>query len=123
MKLYTLDYNCNQPLTQQVNIATNTDAKLGIKVQKNGEYLELDGSTLSVVTPNTTISADAELTNGYVTFPISIGDDPSLTQDTVVVDIKENPTEYETSTAIPIPAFVNSYTANIVSTTLSSSVG
>lgn len=86
MKLYTLDYNCNQPLTQQVNIATNTDAKLGIKVQKDGEYLNLDGSSLSVVTPNATISADEELTNGYVTFPISIGDEPTLTQDTVVLD-------------------------------------
>ena len=86
MKLYTLDYNCNQPLTQQVNIATNTDAKIGIKVQKDGEYLNLDGSTLSVVTPNATISADAELTNGYVTFPISTPDTASLVQDTVVVN-------------------------------------
>ena len=51
MKLYTLDYNCNQPLTQQVNIATNTDAKIGIKVQKDGEYLNLDGSTLSIELP------------------------------------------------------------------------
>jgi len=33
-----------------------------------------------------TIPADEELTNGYVTFPISIGDEPSLTQDTVVVN-------------------------------------
>lgn len=51
MKLYTLDYNCNQPITQQVNIATNTDAKIGIKVQKDGEYLNLDGSTLSIELP------------------------------------------------------------------------
>lgn len=86
MKLYTLDYDCNMPVTQQVNVATNTDAKIGIKVQKDGEYLNLDGSTLSVVTPNTTISADAELTNGYVTFPISTPDTASLVQDTVVLD-------------------------------------
>jgi len=51
MKLYTLDYNCNQPVTQQVNIATNTDAKIGIKVQKDGEYLNLDSSTLSIELP------------------------------------------------------------------------
>lgn len=51
MKLYTLDYNCNQPVTQQVNIATNTDAKIGIKVSKDGEYLNLDGSTLSIELP------------------------------------------------------------------------
>lgn len=273
MKLYTLDYDCNLPVTQQVNVATNTDAKIGIKVKKDGEYINLDGSTLSVVTPelitpepseligpgykitksplpfpigyslktylssvtgakvyggasnfsvdisqdestwtdydwtasmtlsyrdrdinpnilancnvsngetqwtwtgaspfagqttdtvpatekssieidftdndvsaaiatnpayfrlncivheppyHATISADEELTNGYVTFPISIGDEPSLTQDTVVVDIKENPTEYETSKAIPVPAMDNSYSANILAATLSSSVG
>ena len=86
MKLYTLDYNCNQPLTQQVNIATNTDAKIGIKVQKDGQYLNLDGSTLSVVTPNATIPADEELTNGYVTFPITTPDTASYVQDTVVVN-------------------------------------
>lgn len=40
------------PVTQQVNVATNTDAKIGIKVQKNGEYLSLDGSTLSVKVGN-----------------------------------------------------------------------
>lgn len=33
-----------------------------------------------------TLSADAELTNGYVTFPISTPDTASLVQDTVVVD-------------------------------------
>ena len=51
MRLYTLDYDCNLPVTQQVNVATNTDAKIGIKVKKDGEYINLDGSTLSVVTP------------------------------------------------------------------------
>ena len=51
MKLYTLDYDCNMPVTQQVNVATNTDAKIGIKVQKDGEYLNLDGSTLSIELP------------------------------------------------------------------------
>lgn len=86
MKLYTIDYDCNLPVTQQVNVATNTDAKIGIKVKKDGEYINLDGSTLSVVTPSTTISADAELTNGYVTFPITTPDTASYVQDTVVVD-------------------------------------
>lgn len=51
MKIYTLEYDCNLPVTQQVNIATNTDAKIGIKVQKDGEYLNLDGSTLSIELP------------------------------------------------------------------------
>lgn len=32
------------------------------------------------------LSADAELTNGYVTFPITTPDSASLVQDTVVVD-------------------------------------
>lgn len=106
MKLYTLDYNCNMPVTQQVNVATNTDAKIGIKVQKNGEYLSLDGSTLSVVTPDSTISADAELTNGYVTFPISIGDEPRLTQDTVVVNKESIVTNCDKNSKMP-PAAVS----------------
>lgn len=61
MKLYTLDYDCNLPVTQQVNIATNTDAKIGIKVKKNGDYLNLDGSTLSVVTPEVITPEPSEL--------------------------------------------------------------
>ena len=61
MKLYTLEYDCNLPVTQQVNVATNTDAKIGIKVKKNGEYLSLDGSTLSVVTPEVITPEPSEL--------------------------------------------------------------
>lgn len=61
MRLYTLDYNCNLPVTQQVNIATNTDAKIGIKVQKNGEYLNLDGSTLSIELPEIITPEPSEL--------------------------------------------------------------
>lgn len=37
MKLYTLTYDCNTPTKQQVNIPTNTDYKLGVKVKRNGE--------------------------------------------------------------------------------------
>lgn len=116
MKLYTLDYDCNMPVTQQVNVATNTDAKIGIKVQKNGEYLELDGSTLSVVTPNTTISADSELTNGYVTFPISTPDSASLVPDTVVVNKTSIVTNCDKNSKMP-PATLSVnkiFTSNII---------
>lgn len=123
MKLYTLEYDCNLPTTQQVNVATNTDAKIGIKVKKNGEYLSLDGSTLSVVTPNTTISADAELTNGYVTFPITTPDTASYVQDTVVVNIEPVSLSATASKAIPIPAAVKGYTINLPASDLSGAAG
>lgn len=116
MKLYTLEYDCNLPVTQQVNIATNTDAKIGIKVQKNGEYLELNGSTLSVVTPNETISADAELTNGYVTFPISTPDTASLVQDTVIVNKESIVTEQDKNSKMPpaTPSINKVFTSDII---------
>lgn len=82
MKLYTLDYDCNLPVTQQVNIATNTDAKIGIKVKKNGEYLNLDSSTLSVKVGNeivfdpTTINGtSAELTASSTTTNVTLSTD------------------------------------------------
>lgn len=82
MKLYTLEYDCNLPTTQQVNVATNTDAKIGIKVKKNGEYLSLDGSTLSVEVGNeivfdpTTINGtSAELTASSTTTNVTLSTD------------------------------------------------
>lgn len=63
MKLYTLDYDCNMPTVQQVNVATNTDAKIGIKVKQNGEYIALDGNTLSIETPEI-IVPEPEVVNG-----------------------------------------------------------
>lgn len=79
MKLYTLTYDCNTPTKQQVNIPTNTDYKLGIKVRRNGEIQNLSPDSVTLGG----LSADAEKTNGYVTFTLSTDDEASYTQETI----------------------------------------
>ena len=74
MNFYTLTYDANLPTTQQLNIPTNTDYKIGVKVVKNGELLDLDPEDVTLGA----LSADAELTNGYLTFTKAAGDEPSM---------------------------------------------
>lgn len=76
MKFYTLTYDANLPTKQQVNVPTNTDYKIGVKVVKNGELLDLDPADVTLGS----LSADADKTNGYVTFTEAAGDDASYTQ-------------------------------------------
>ena len=76
MKFYTLTYDANLPTKQQVNIPTNTDYKIGVKVVKNGELLDLDPTDVTLGT----LSADVDKTNGYVTFTKAAGDEASYTQ-------------------------------------------
>ena len=82
MKLYTLTYDCNRPTSQQINVPTNTDYKLGIKVKRNGAYQNLKPAEVTLGT----LSADEDDINGYTTFTMSAGDDASYTQETL--DIK-----------------------------------
>lgn len=82
MKFYTLTYDANLPTTQQVNVPTNTDYKLGVKVRRNGEIQNLSPESVTLGT----LSADSDKTNGYVTFTLSAGDNASYTQDTLSVD-------------------------------------
>lgn len=44
MNFYTLEYDCNTPVTQQINVPTNTDYKVGIKVKKDGQDINLQPS-------------------------------------------------------------------------------
>ena len=72
MKFYNLTFDCNNPTKQQINIPTNTDYMVGVKVTRNGEQSIL--ATNEVTLDN--LSADTEKTNGYVTFTESAGDNP-----------------------------------------------
>ncbi len=81
MNFYTLTYDANLPTTQQINVPTNTDYKLGVKVRSNGELLDLDPADVTLGA----LSADAEKTNGYVTFTKAAGDDASNTQKTLAI--------------------------------------
>lgn len=81
MKLYTLNFNANAPTTQQINVPTNTNYKVGVKVVQNGETLDLDPADFTLGA----LSADEELTNGYVTFTKAAGDEASYVQETISV--------------------------------------
>lgn len=74
MNFYTLTYDANTPTTQQLNVPTNTDYKIGVKVRRNGEVLELNPEDMTLGT----LSADARKTNGYLTFTRSAGDEASM---------------------------------------------
>lgn len=76
MNFYTLTYDANLPTAQQINVPTNTDYKLGVKVRSNGELLDLGPADVTLGA----LSADAEKTNGYVTFTEAAGDGASYTQ-------------------------------------------
>ena len=82
MKLYTLTYDCNTPTKQQINIPTNTDYKVGIKVTRNGKQSILAPSEVLL----DTLSADTDKTNGYVTFTESTGDTPSMVEKDIVIN-------------------------------------
>lgn len=75
MKFYALKFDANLPTKQQVNITTNTDYKIGIKVTRNGEELVL--SPANVTLGN--LAADTEKLNGYVTFTSATDDNASMT--------------------------------------------
>ena len=59
MKFYTLTFDANQPIVQQVNVPTNTDYKLGVKVRRNGQIQNLSPNSVTLGG----LSADTEKTN------------------------------------------------------------
>ena len=85
MKLYTLEFNCNTPTTQQVNIPTNTDYMVGIKVTKNGGVLDIDPSEITLGGT----AADATKTNGYVTFTMASGDNAKYESKVVAIEMED----------------------------------
>lgn len=99
MKLYTLTYDDARPTKQQVNIPTNSDCKIGIRVigsKDAGKILKMSETTDATILAEafnlypqqvtlvgddgSTISADPELTNGYVTFTLKAGDEANFTK-------------------------------------------
>lgn len=82
MNFYTLDYDCNTPVTQQINVPTNTDYKVGIRVKKDGEVVNISPENVTVGE----YELDAEKTNGYVTYTTATEDEASFTQLDVNVD-------------------------------------
>lgn len=86
MRLNTITFDANLPTKQQVNVPTNTDYKIGVKFKKDGETQTVSPTAVKLIHGNTTLSADAEKTNGYVTFTQAAGDEASCKEYTVDVD-------------------------------------
>ncbi len=86
MKFYTLTYNCNTPTDQQINVPTNTDYKVGIKVVRNGKEQNLKPAEVTIGA----LSADEGDINGYMTFSSSTGDDAYMTRDTIDIQHAQN---------------------------------
>ena len=84
MNFYTSIYDLNNPTTTQVNVPTNTDYKIGLKFRRNGELQNLNPNEVMLGT----LSADAEKTNGYLTFTKASNDNASFGQLDVVVDTR-----------------------------------
>ena len=117
MNFYTLTYDADLPAAQQVNIPTNTDYKLGVKVRRNGQIQNLNPESVTLGT----LSADTEKTNGYVTFTLSSDDNASYTQETLSVDKGYDAEFYK-------PAFVEQNTTGaaipvVISADLSDFIG
>lgn len=77
MKLYTLKYDYNLPTTQQINTATNSTFLIGFKAVRNGEEVSIDPAKATLIGPTSTLSAGSDKVNGYVTFQMSVLDEPS----------------------------------------------
>ena len=88
MKFYTLNYNCNVPTTQQINVPTNTNYKVGIKVTRNGKEQNLKPAEVTLGA----LSADEDDINGYTTFTLSADDNASYTQATLDIQHAQDST-------------------------------
>lgn len=87
MNFYTLTYDVDLPAVQQVNVPTNSDYKIGMKVKRNGSVQSIKPSEFTITAQDgTTLSADSEKTNGYVTITKASGDNASFKQYGVHID-------------------------------------
>ena len=50
MKFNTITYDANLPTVQQVNVPTNSDYKVGMKVKRNGEVQSIKPSEFTIYT-------------------------------------------------------------------------
>ena len=118
MNFYTSTYDLNNPTTTQVNVPTNTSYRVGLKFKRNGEIQNLQTTEVMFGT----LSADAEKTNGYITFTTEAGDEPSFTRLDVVVDtrvpsdqeIQNSPTKTTSSGASSILAYLHNELSGLV---------
>lgn len=81
MKLYTINFNFNEPAPQKFTISTNTNFLIGVKATRNGSPVEIDPTEAVLIAKNgNQTHADEVLTNGYVTFQMGTTDTPYYTE-------------------------------------------
>jgi hypothetical protein len=85
MKLYTLEYDCNRPAAQQINVPTNSDFKVGFGVTRNGKKSILSPNEITLTDGSETLSCDSTKTKGYPTVSMQSGSSADLKQYTVAV--------------------------------------
>ena len=87
MNFTTIEFDCNTPTVQQINIPTNTDYKIGMKVRRNGEVQSINPSAFTLSAQDgTVLSVDSEKTNDYVTITKASADAASFKQYDVRID-------------------------------------
>lgn len=96
MKFCNLTFDANLPTTQQVNIPTNTDYKVGLKFKKGGVVQDITTSSVTVLDGALSATIDESKTNGYITFTSAAGDEASFKQLNVNVDVADTPATSET---------------------------
>ena len=95
MNFYTLTYDADLPAVQLVNVPTNTDYKVGMTVKRNGEVQQLGPDEFTITSEDgTTLSVDANKTNGYVTFTQASNDDANFRQLSIAIEHGYNFNDY-----------------------------
>lgn len=120
MRFNTITYDANLPTVQQVNVPTNTDYKIGMKVKRNGNVQSIKPSEFTITSEDgTTIPVDPEKTNGYVTITKASGDNASFKQYGVKVDVQAYNEEYRkveqfgSTSPDPNPSYTRLYASDL----------
>lgn len=120
MRLNTLVFDANLPTVQQVNVPTNSDYKVGMKVKRNGNVQSIKPSEFTITSEDgTTLSADPDKTNGYVTITKASGDNASFKQYGVHIDHGYDFNDYVKQTGF----MTNTLPVNFPNTTTAESLG
>lgn len=75
MKFYTTSYKIGQPSIKKINVGTNSDYMIGVKVyDQNGNPFSLDTESIALVDKNGDLYPE-KIKNGYAAFVMSSNDE------------------------------------------------
>lgn len=85
MNYYTIDYDVNRPMENQITVPMNSEYGIGVRVIKDNEPVNLEMGELSV----NGMSATSQV-NGYNLYELSSGNDTGM--NTLDVEARKEPT-------------------------------